>query len=481
MGSSGDHARRYFHATLQRMRARVPVSRLFITIFLWFWLTAWGMLAMVLMVNDLKGIRQVTAPSLYSTIAPVLAVEAAKVYEAGGTAAFARLAASDVEHDRQLFLLDGFYNDVLGAKLTNESLKIARATKYGQLVMLHNNIAAYRFVSSSGRPYILMLRLSSTRREINQVLLGKNVPYALCLMLMVTALCLALAYHIAAPIHSIQSTARRVAEGDLKARVPSRVSKRFDELASLAKDFDTMVGRLEVMIRTQKNLLNSVSHELRSPLARINLSVALLRKRYPDEAKDMLERLDRDVAKIDILMEQLLTLSRFEGGGSSIRRGEVDLAELVEGVVADSDFEAKAFGRSVSFVGQGKFMLANADPYALRSACENVIRNAVKFTQPGTDVAVVVKFGETPSGGLGIVSVRDRGPGVPEECLAAIFQPFYRIQSYTRDASNGNGLGLAIAAEAIRLHRGTIRAENLLPSGLEMIISLPLCSTLDSL
>jgi two-component system sensor histidine kinase CpxA len=105
--------------------------------------------------------------------------------------------------------------------------------------------------------------------------LGEGLPYTISLVFLVTLLCFALAYHIASPIHSIQSTARRVAQGDLKARVPASVTRRFDELAALAKDFDSMVGRLDLLIQMQKNLLNSVSHELRSPLARINLSVAL--------------------------------------------------------------------------------------------------------------------------------------------------------------------------------------------------------------
>ena len=447
--------------------------RLFLKIFFWYWLTAWGMIAIVLLGTRLTGMRQVSAPNMYATVAPILAEEAVKAYESGGPEAFARFTQNnDNERERQLFLLDGSNKDVLSRPLSDDGLRVARAAKDGQLVVFRAHIAAYRFVSSSGHPYILMLYLKSNLRQITDVLLGDGLPFSISLILLVTLLCLGLAYHIASPIHIIQSTARRVAQGDLKARVPSSVSRRFDELAALAKDFDSMVNRLDSLIQTQKKLLNSVSHELRSPLARINISLALLRKRFSADSDDLFQRLDRDVVRIDLLMGQLLTLSRLEARFSSAERQDVDFAQLVEEVAADANFEAQALGKSVSFQTSDSIILRNADPDALRSACENIIRNAVRFTRQGSDVQIVLEVDGSAPDSLALLSVRDHGPGVPEECLEAIFQPFYRINGDT-EATVGNGLGLAIASEAIRMHRGTIRAENLLPTGLEIIILLP--------
>jgi two-component system sensor histidine kinase CpxA len=233
-----------------------------------------------------------------------------------------------------------------------------------------------------------------------------------------------------------------------------------------------MVSRLDSLIQTQKNLLNSVSHELRSPLARINLSLALLRNRSSADSDELFQRLDRDVVRIDLLMGQLLTLSRLESGFSSAENEDVDLAQLVEEAAADANFEAQALGKSVSLQTTGLIILRNADPHALRSACENIIRNAVRFTPPGSDVQIVLEVDRSAPEPLAFLSVRDHGPGVPEDSLQAIFQPFYRINA-EGEATGGNGLGLAIASEAIRLHRGTIRAKNVRPAGFEIIVQLP--------
>jgi two-component system, OmpR family, sensor histidine kinase CpxA len=463
-----------FRARLVSVRARVPMYRLFLKIFFWYWLTAWGMIAVGLLGSRLTAMSRVSsAPNMYAMVAPIMAAEAVKSYESGGPEAFARFSQSNIrKSDRQLFLLDGFYRDVLSRPLTGDALRAAHLAKDGELVVLRGRIAAYKFVSSSGHPYILMLYMKSELRQVGEILLGEGLPFSVSLILLVTILCLALAYHIASPIHSIQSTARKVAQGDLKARVPSSVSRRFDELAPLAKDFDSMVSRLDSLIQNQKNLLNSVSHELRSPLARINISLALLRKRFSADSDELFQRLDRDVVRIDSLLGQLLTLSRLESGFSSGEKEDLDFSQLLEEVVADANFEAQALGKSITLQASGSIILRNVDPHALRSACENIIRNAVRFTPYGSAVEILLRTDQGALEPLAFLSIRDHGPGVPEDSLQAIFQPFFRINR-DADTAGGNGLGLAIASEAIRLHRGMIRAKNIRPTGLEIIVELP--------
>jgi signal transduction histidine kinase len=266
-----------------------------------------------------------------------------------------------------------------------------------------------------------------------------------------------------------------VATGDLTVRAPVEISKRHDELAFLAVDFDAMVERISALVRSQRDLLSTVSHELRSPLARFNMSLALLRKQSRPESEELLQRMERDVERVDVLMGQLLTLSRLETGLSSDERDNVNLSQLVQEVVADGDFEARSCGKSVRLEAVGDVFIEKADQQALRSACENIIRNAIRFTPSGTEVEVVLKTETRSDFPQAVLSVRDYGPGVPDEALQQIFQPFFRVEAPPGGpkGNNGTGLGLAIALEAIRQHGGTIIASNASPSGLEIKIMLP--------
>src|SRR3984893_4021235 len=183
----GEHLSLNLQARLCRVGARVPMYRLFLTIFFWFWLTAWGIVAIVVLGNRLTGMRQVSAPNMYATVAPILAAEAVKAYESGGPEAFARFSQSNVqEKERQLFLLDGFYKDVLSRPISDDGLRLSHAAKNGPLLVLLGPIAAYKFVSSTGHPYILMLNLKSDLRQILDAVLGEGLPFGISLLLLVT-------------------------------------------------------------------------------------------------------------------------------------------------------------------------------------------------------------------------------------------------------------------------------------------------------
>jgi two-component system, OmpR family, sensor histidine kinase CpxA len=466
-----------FKSRVFRFRDRVPVHRLFVKIFLWFWATALVIIAIIFIGRRVMDLRPIDPSTMYTAVAFIVATDAARAYESGGPAEFTRFANSLPGGQKsQLFLLDEFNKDVLSRAISRDALRLAREGGKDQLVVtqssLYERVAAYKFVSTSGRPYTLVLYQHSVAPNLTGVLLTAGIPFLFGLLVVVTILCFWLAYHIAAPIHGIQSAARRVAQGDLSARVPHAVSLRRDELAALAMDFDSMVERIETLIRTQKNLLNSVSHELRSPLARLNVCLAMLRKHTSEEAVDICERMERDVARIDTLMGQLLTLSRLEAGLSSGERENVNFTLLVQEVAADGNFEAQSLGKSVSLEASSSIVLERADSLALRSACENIVRNAIHFTRPGTEVKVALGIENPASSAEVLLTVRDEGPGVPGDALQNIFSPFFRINGPVRQ-SQGNGLGLAIALEAIRLHHGTIVASNLVPTGLEISVRLP--------
>jgi two-component system sensor histidine kinase CpxA len=458
--------------------ARVPIHRLFVKVFLWFWLTVLALSA-IFFASRMLGSRLLPATDVIAAFAPRVADEAAHAYEFGGPQEFEQFERGMMGNSEGvLYLIDGYGNDVLSRPIPPDSLSIVRAARSdGGIVArygLRSRSASYRFTSPSGHPYVLLLHVRLQLGKFLEATAGGGLPFFGVVLLMVTLFCFWLAHHIVAPIQGIQSAARRVATGDLSVRAPVEISRRHDELAALAVDFDAMVERISTLVRSQRDLLSTVSHELRSPLTRFNMSLALLRKQSPPESEELLQRMERDAERVDVLMGQLLTLSRLEMGLSSDERDNVDLSQLVHEVVADGDFEAHSYGKSVRLEAVGDIFIEKADQQALRSACENIIRNAVRFTPPGTEVEVVLKAEIRSDFPQAVLSVRDHGPGVPEEALQQIFQPFFRVKlPHGPRRDNGTGLGLAIALEAIRQHRGTIIASNASPTGLEIKIVLP--------
>jgi signal transduction histidine kinase len=460
----------------------VPIGRLFAKVFLWFWLAVLALFASF-MASRMLGTRLLPPTDVIASFAPRIADEAAHAYESGGPQAFEQFARGLVgKSGFELYLIDGYGKDVLSRPIPSDCLSIVRAARSDGRVLtrfgLRAHSSSYKFTSPSGRPYILLVRARFQVGKFMDTTAGGGLPFFAVVLVMVTVFCFWLTHHIIAPIQGIQSTARKVAAGDLSVRAPVEISRRHDELAALAADFDVMVERMSAFVRSQKDLLSTVSHELRSPLARLLMSLALLRKQSSPESAELLQRMERDVERIDTLIGQLLTLSRLETGVSSEEKDNVDFSQMVQEVVADGDFEAHSSGKSVRLEAEGGIVIENADQQALRSACENILRNAIKFTRPGSEVEVILKTQNTKPLMQAVLLVRDCGPGVPGDLLQQIFQPFFRVTEHSGDQmarANGTGLGLAIALEAIRQHRGTIIASNTKPIGLEVKITLPTC------
>ncbi|HEX2198102.1 MAG TPA: ATP-binding protein, partial [Burkholderiales bacterium] len=271
-----------------------------------------------------------------------------------------------------------------------------------------------------------------------------------------------LAWYFARPIRHLRWAFRAAAEGRLETRVRPLMRGRRDEIADLGGDFDAMAQQLQKLVAAQRRLLHDVSHELRSPLARLQAAVGLIRQ-DPGRLEASLERIEREVARLDALVGEVLTLARLEGGTAAGAVATVDLADLVANVAADARFEAEAAGRGVRLDSIEELQVPGRAEL-LHRAVENVVRNAVKHTGAGT----TVEIGLSRTAHQAQLSVRDRGPGVGAEHLERIFEPFYRA------GSSGFGLGLAIAQRAILAHGGTIRAQNAPEGGLLVEIQLPL-------
>ena len=293
-------------------------------------------------------------------------------------------------------------------------------------------------------------------------------PALLAIALIVSALASwSLARHLSAPIRRMQAGARALAGGNLELRVSAGLDGRKDELAVLAREFDAMVDQLRATRASRTRLLRDISHELRSPLARMRVAVALARQSQSDPARQM-DRMDREIERLDDLIGQVLNLARLQGAQPRIDREPVDLGELVEEVAHDANFEGAAKGCTVRVeAATGVTLPANRE--LLRSAVENVLRNAVRYSPDGAIVDVGVRV----AGGEALMSIRDHGPGVPPADLERIFEPFYRVaESRDRD-SGGEGIGLAITAQVLKAHGGSARARNVPGGGLEVLLSMP--------
>ena len=284
--------------------------------------------------------------------------------------------------------------------------------------------------------------------------------------------CLGLAWHLTAPLRRLRTAAQRLAGGDLTSRVGAVPAKGRDEIAALGRDFDLMAERIEELMTARQRLLRDISHELRSPLARLNVALELARQRSGDEATGALDRIGREAERLNDLIGQLLTLTRLENGGDRIAREPVSLTQLVQAIAADADFEAQTRQRTVRAVVHDDATVQGSEEM-LRRGIENVVRNAVRYTAPNTQVDISVCRRRADSREVAVIGVRDRGPGVPEDALSRMFLPFYRVADARDRQTGGTGIGLAITERAVRLHDGTVTAGNAPDGGLIVEIVLP--------
>jgi two-component system sensor histidine kinase CpxA len=272
-------------------------------------------------------------------------------------------------------------------------------------------------------------------------------------------------------------------------------------MAELMRDFDRMAERLENLVNAQSRLLTDISHELRSPLARLNVALELARQRSGVDARSALDRIDRETNRLNEMIQRLLTIARLEAGNESIEKSPVDLEQIIHEIAKDAAFEAQSRHCQVEATVVDDCVVMGS-PSLLHSAIENVVRNAIRYTQEGTSVEVHLEQGvglpDTQLKNAGsrdlepekeelqsndssrpeaVVRVTDSGPGVPEDALDKLFRPFYRIDDARGRQTGGVGLGLAITDRAVRLHGGTIRVSNRPQGGLMVEIRIPLSAS----
>ncbi|HEX3744648.1 MAG TPA: ATP-binding protein, partial [Bryobacteraceae bacterium] len=380
--------------------------------------------------------------------------EARTAYETGGRPELeAYLETLHHSYDAQGILTDDKGRDVLTGEDRSGLVRLARlgAPRFTLYRFLPLGVSTLERASADGKYWFFFI---VPRSSLAPAILTWEHLFVLAAAVL---LCYWLALHLTSPVRSLQKAVERFGGGDFTARVGSA---RRDELGQLANTFDRMAGRIETLLAAERRLLLDISHELRSPLARLGVAVELARSGEDRDAA--LNRIQKESDRLNALLNLLLQVTRAEGDPRSLRRDHVRLDELVLQLVDDSAIEASAHGCQLEYRA-GEPVTVEGDAELLRRAMENVIRNAIRYSPPKT--AVEITLGRR--NGTAVVDVRDHGPGVPEEALPRLFDAFYRVEKSRDTASGGIGLGLSIARRALELHKGGIRARNAQP-GLEV-------------
>ncbi len=447
-------------------------NSLFWKIFLWFWATviviALSMVLTFLLDPARNSSRWHESLSRIARYSGTAVMEEAELHGAPAASAYMK----DVGNTTQMnaCLLDEAGEVIAGdrCELFTRNISLARSTQHIS-VSVKDGIArvALPISSTSGRKYIYAGEI-----PVGAPGIGKSaIVVRLCLAFFVSfCICYLLTRYITAPILRLREASRRLAAGDLSTRASESMERRNDELGMLVRDFNAMAGRIEELISRQQQLIYDISHELRSPLARLNVALDLGRERKGSDSA--FDHMEQDIDCMSEMIGRMLTVAKLDTSSTEVQMTRVDLGELASRVVRSAEFELRERDNAVQFTMRGEcFVHGNAE--LLQSAIENIIRNAVRYTSSDASVEVQLQYVEKDGGLFILFSVRDFGTGVPEAELSNIFRPFYRVANDRDRQSGGAGLGLAIADRVVRVHGGTIHAQNASPHGLRVDILLP--------
>jgi two-component system sensor histidine kinase CpxA len=455
---------------------------LYAKIFLWFCLTVAVSTALVLLVAGLTG-SQPFGRRYVAVTQDLYARTAVDLFTTGGAPALQRYMAVLEQNsgiECHLLLLDGAgpSTGLLGEPVPAQDRRVLQQSLRTGVSSSHfdrNFWTAASIVDASaatpGQRYLFLLSARPLRGFMDGAFFTLAAPRIGGGLVVVAVFCLLLARHITQPIRVLQSAATRMAAGDLSVRTRPSLPHRSDELAAMSIAFDTMAGRIqdllkskEALLDTQRQMLADISHELRSPLTRIGVSLELLRR----GETDVLEPMQADLDRLNQMIGQVLALSRLDLEPPPQRPQTLDLTDLLESIVDNAGHEGRGRQTSVLLTAAAPCLVRGEEPL-LHSCIENVVRNALQYTPPGGTVRVQLQHTHDAA----IVRVEDEGPGVPAESLSRLFTPFFRGPGSGEAHPQGTGLGLSISARIARRHGGTLTASNRSPHGLEVILRLP--------
>lgn len=448
---------------------------LFLKVFIWFWATVitTGAALVLTFILEPRSVPSRWHTTLTETArySGTIAVETAE--REGLASASGYLLRVEQETHMKACLFDATGNVTAGTGCSSfESMTSHVAASHASDFSMKYGITRVAFMlkGQSGRDYIFATELPAGPRaalgvDRSAVLLRWGVA-----LIVSGLICSLLTRYLTRPILQLREVSLKLAAGDMTARASRVLVQRRDEIGDLVRDFNAMASRIDELVSRQRQLISEVSHELRSPLARLNVALDLGRERKGNDPA--FEQMQEDIGLLDEMVGRLLTIAKLDISESQVPMTDVDLTGLLLQISHNAEFESRESNGAIRLTTPGRcFVRGNAE--LLHGAIENVVRNAIRYTQNETSVEICLECERSSSGTNVRLVVRDHGPGVPESELKNIFQPFYRVTDARDRQSGGTGLGLAIADRVVRLHHGTIRAENVAPRGLKIEIVLP--------
>ena len=455
---------------------------LFFRIFFWFWATvvATGVALILTFIVEPRSVPSRWHETLTETArySGTVAVETAERDGIGSASAYLNRLAHETHITACLF--DAAGNALAGTDCQSFLAMTSHVTasKTSEFSMRYGIArVALTLAGQSGRNYIFATELPAGPRAALGIDRAALVLQWGVAFLVSGLICSLLTRYLTTPILRLREMSQKLTAGDLSVRAGPVLTKRGDEIGDLIRDFNTMASRIEELISRQRQLVSDVSHELRSPLARLNVALDLGRQRKGNDPA--FDQMEEDIQLLDEMIGRLLTIAKLDMSAPEVPMSDVDLADLLSQIVRNAKFESREPNGGIDLSVSGQCLVWGSAEL-LHSAIENVVRNAVRYTEKGSFVKVCVEC-ESLSGIPSVrLTVRDYGPGVPEPELKNIFLPFYRVADARDRQSGGTGLGLAIADRVVRLHGGTIRAENVPPNGLRLEIVLPQSSGVKS-
>jgi two-component system sensor histidine kinase CpxA len=451
---------------------KLSKGSLFLKIFLWFWatviLTGIALVATFVLQPGRMSSRWHDSLTTEVNYSGTVAVEEAELHGTHAASLYMKQMGNRTHTHACLFDVGG--NAVAGddCEIFAGNVSLVRSTRK-ESVFVKNGLGriAVPLRNSSGRGYIYAAEVPTGAPATS----GTAIVARVCMVLLVSfCVCYLLARYLTGPILRLREASQLLAAGNLSIRASEDMERRSDELGFLVRDFNAMASRIEELISRQRQLIYDISHELRSPLARLNVALDLARERKGNDSA--FDHMEQDIERMSEMIGRMLTVAKLDTSSVQVEMTLINLGEVVSQIVRSAEFELRERENAMQLTMHGQcFVRGNAE--LLHSAIENVIRNAARYTTSDASVDIRLERVETADESLVLLSVRDYGVGVPESEIPNIFRPFYRVENDRDRQSGGAGLGLAIADRVIGIHHGTIRAQNVSPHGLRVDICLP--------